>query len=667
MIGFPLRRPLKRLAHTLHRGRRSAAPARRHRCRLVLESLEGRWVPSTVTNLNDAGAGSLRQAILDTPAGGTVDFQPGLSGTITLTSGELLIAKNLTIGGPGADVITVSGNQASRVFDIAASFPVQISGLTITNGSTIAINDNGGGILNAGTLTVQDSTLTGNSAGRGGGGIFNSGSLTVTDSTLSANSAHSLGTGGGGIDTSGTLTIANSVLSGNSETSAGAGGAIYIASGMVTVTSCTVNGNTTLIGPGGGIYSSALGQLSVNGSTFRDNSSGGTGGGAISAYTLTVTDSTLTGNTASSGTGGGIAATTVTVANSTLSGNSATAGGGVAAPNVTLTDSTLSGNSAVGGGGGAIAHGSGTLTVTGSTLSGNSAALGGALINSGMGVLSVTATITDSTLSGNSAGSGGAIYNSFGSGTGSATVTITSCTLSGNSANQGGGIYNAGGPASTTARNTILAGNTAPGSPDISGVLNSQGHNLIGDGTDGSGYDPTDLVGTSTNPIDPRLGPLQDNGGPTFTPALLPGSPAIDAGDNTNAPMWDQRGAPFRRIVNGTIDIGAFEVQARAHGRPTGQPLPNPVPVQLLGTPSGSVLGQAPDLPADPSLLPGAGVPEGPTDLPGSGPSPVPTSDGQAVDAVVLAAADPGQPGDAFGPWWESDLAPLAPSRLGGS
>jgi hypothetical protein len=90
--------------------------------------------------------------------------------------------------------------------------------------------------------------------------------------------------------------------------------------------------------------------------------------------------------------------------------------------------------------------------------------------------------------------------------------------------------------------------------------LNSQGHNLIGDGTGGSGFDPTDLVGTSANPIDPLLGPLQDNGGPTQTMALLVGSPAIGAGDPTNAPPTDQRGAS--RIFNGTIDIGAYEVQA---------------------------------------------------------------------------------------------------------
>src|SRR6516162_4787960 len=106
----------------------------KRRIRLPLEVLEDRWLPSTVMNLNDSGLGSLRQALIDTPSGGTVDFQSGLTGPITLITGELLIDKDLTIAGPGADVITVSGNNASRVFDIAASFTVNISGLTISAG-----------------------------------------------------------------------------------------------------------------------------------------------------------------------------------------------------------------------------------------------------------------------------------------------------------------------------------------------------------------------------------------------------------------------------------------------------------------------------------------------------------------------------------------------------
>src|SRR5262249_56575096 len=85
----------------------------------------------------------------------------------------------------------------------------------------------------------------------------------------------------------------------------------------------------------------------------------------------------------------------------------------------------------------------------------------------------------------------------------------------------------------------------------------SAGRSLFGSGSGGSGYAPRDLLA-----VDPLLGPLQDNGGPTQTMALLPGSPAIDSGDNTDAPEWDQRGPGYPRIVNGTIDRGAFEVQA---------------------------------------------------------------------------------------------------------
>jgi hypothetical protein len=107
-------------------------------------------------------------------------------------------------------------------------------------------------------------------------------------------------------------------------------------------------------------------------------------------------------------------------------------------------------------------------------------------------------------------------------------------------------------------RNSILAGNTAETiAPDLSGNLGSVGHNLIGDQTGGNGFDDTDLLN-----VDPQLGPLQDNGGPTWTHALVKGSAAIDAGDNTDAPEFDQRGPSFLRIVNGIIDIGAYEVQA---------------------------------------------------------------------------------------------------------
>jgi hypothetical protein len=409
-----------------------------------LEGLEGRYAPATVTSLADSGAGSLRQAILDTPAGGTVEFQPGLAGTITLTTGQLTLARNVSILGPGADIITVSGNNASRVFEVTPAATVTITGLTIRNGR--AIGAPGGGIANAGTLTVTASTLSGNSASEAGG-IYNS---------------------------SGTLTVIASTLSGNSAPSGGGGGISNFGSGTVAVTASTLSGNSASSW-GGGIANYSPGTLSVTASTLSGNSAGGIGGGILNAGTLTVTASTLSGNTTS--TGGGI-------------------------------------------------FNDGTLTLTNSTLSGNAVASWG-----------------------------GGIYNAFSA----ALLTVTSSTLSDNSAGDiGGGIFVNPGTLATV-RNAILAGNTAPSSPDVSGLLNSLGYNLIGVGDGGSGYHPTDLVGTAASPLDPLLEPLGDYGGPTQTMRPRPASPAVDAGLHFNTVLTDQRGFP--RHVDAFADIGAVELQ----------------------------------------------------------------------------------------------------------
>jgi predicted outer membrane repeat protein len=602
---------------------------------------------STVTNLTDHDPGSLRDAIATTPPGGTVDFQAGLSGTIPLSTGELMIGKDLTVTGPGASVITVSGSHASRVFNIATTFTVDISGLTIANGSVTGFNTNGGGIQNFGTLTVVSSTLSGNSASNFGGGIWNSGTVTVTNSTLSGNSARNFGGGifnaatatitsstlsgnsafaGGGIFNAATATITSSTLSGNS---AGNGGGIVNA-GTLTVTNSTLSGNSAVFN-GGGIWGGPGGTVNVTNSTLSGNSARNFGGGIFNAATATVTNSTLSGNSASEGGGIYIAEgplmITVTLTSCTLSGNSASFGGGIVnfgtltvtsstlssnsaslegggilnvtlTSTVTLTSSTLSGNSS-GLDGGGILNG-GTLTITSSTVSSNTAVYGGGIYNAFSSALTVTSTtvsgnsarligggiygtgmvtitrstlssntgdlgggiygngvltITSSTVSGNSASSGGGIFNSF-------ALTITSSTVSGNSANVGGGIDGVGGPVIT--KNVILAGNIAALSPDIAGLQFSQGHNLIGDGTGGSGFTDTDLVGTAAFPIDVQLQPLSDYGGPTQTMRPLPGSPVINAGDNTDAPDTDQRGFP--RIVLDFIDIGAVELQPSEFG-----------------------------------------------------------------------------------------------------
>jgi CSLREA domain-containing protein len=211
-------------------------------------------------------------------------------------------------------------------------------------------------------------------------------------------------------------------------------------------------------------------------------------------------------------------------------------------------------------GGGAYNYG-GTLTISNSTFSDNDSFTAGGGVATEQG----TVIVTDSTFSDNSAGGGGGgggIYkHTLG------TLEVINSTFSGNSAVFGGGINSNG---SATLKNTIVAGNSASlRGPDVNGTFTSQGYNLIGDGTDSTGFTQAgDQVGTAARPLDPLLGGLDDNGGPTKTHALLAGSPAIDKGNSDLS--TDQRGKPrqsdFGDIDNATggdgSDIGAFELQA---------------------------------------------------------------------------------------------------------
>ena len=222
----------------------------------------------TVTNLNDSGAGSLRQAVLDANAltgDDTITFQSGLSGTILLTGGELAITGNLTVNGPGANILAISANHTSRI--INTTFPtigtVTLSGLRFKDGNAAS----GGAIYNyLCNLTVTNSTLSGNSAsGGGGGGIYSIlGNLTVTNSTLSGNSASG---GGGGIHSISNLTVTNSTLSGNSATDHGGG--IYNDGGTLIITNSTLSGNSAVLN-GGGIAN--YGALSLGNALVAGNS-----------------------------------------------------------------------------------------------------------------------------------------------------------------------------------------------------------------------------------------------------------------------------------------------------------------------------------------------------------------------------------------------------------
>ncbi|MEW6494201.1 MAG: DUF4347 domain-containing protein [Cyanobacteriota bacterium] len=569
----------------------------------------------TLVDENDGdlspGDVSLREAILFSSAGGTIDFDPCLAGgTITLTQGELVINKDLTINGLGADNLTVSGNNASRVFNIndgddSSLIDVVIEGLTIANGFTISP---GGGIDNQENLTVINSTIRDNKSsfanvdGRGGGISNGFGSdianLTVINSTISGNRADSAG----GIFNDSTLTVINSTISGN-RAEFGIGGGIEMRSGTLTVSGTTIRDNSAAREGGGINIGDSPNTLILSDSTISGNSAGNDGGGIYSigsSNTLEVTNSTISGNLAGNS-GGGIEISeggNLTLTDSTISDNTAKLfGGGILneQSTVTVTNSTISSNQTDeedGSAGGGIYNNRGTVAVTDTTISDNYARLSGGGIFSLLGTL----TVTSSTISGNRAefGSGGGL-NTFGG-----TLTVTNSTISGNTAGtDGGGIEsslsnltvinstitqnmagaspfssfaNGGGISSSsggTIKNTIIAGNSVKTelvevSRDVYGFFNTtdSNSNLIGDGT-GSNFTNGingNIVGTSCNPIDPLLGRLQDNGGPTFTHALLDGSPAINAGNNANIPdgiTTDQHGEP--RIVDDTVDIGAFE------------------------------------------------------------------------------------------------------------
>jgi len=503
----------------------------------------------------------------------TIDF--GVTGTITMSLGVFSVYDSLTIQGPGASDLTIDAASSSQNFYLATpAGDVTISGLTLTNGDS---GDTGGAIHSVSTnltldavtinnsnaqfgaavfaessgdfpgipisLTITDSTITGNDASNNGGGVsavgLYGGTVSVSGSTISSNDAAEIG-GGLYLYGVGAVTIQNTIISGNTASESG-GINVNYTSGDVLIQNTEITGNQASVYDAGVSFFYINGTLTLDTVTLSDNEADfSQGGGNIFGVTggTTITNSVISGNDAFSGVVGGLAwyaASDLTIDTTTISGNTANDDTGAL---------DISGNA-------------GPVTIRRTTISGNSAggAAGGLYIGSGGDPV----TIENSTISGNSAGGdGGGIYAY------EAQIIIRHSTISGNDATVRGGNISLGADdaSSLTLESSIVANGVAPVNPDISedpsGVTITSNFSLIED----LGTSTIDAGANNTTGVDPQLGALQNNGGPTETHMPASTSPVINAGDPAFVPppATDQRG--LARVSNGRIEMGSVEVQA---------------------------------------------------------------------------------------------------------
>ena len=555
---------------------------------LALTVTSSRGATLTVTNTADSGSGSLRGAIAAATNGDVIVFSLPSPSTIALTSGRLLISQSLTISGPGPGGLAISGSGSNGVFEITNG-PVFLTGLEITNGTTGLHADR------MSTVVISNVVVTGNSVN----GIYNdTATVQAVNCSVSNNLSHS--TGGGiyltAIFGTCTLSMTNSTVTGNSATN---GGGIAIEpeiedAYVMNFSNVVVSSNRAFVS-GGGFYSDHGQPLTLANLTLSDNTAGGGGGGIENGHdSLTLSNVTLTGNSSYAGgaifNDGAIDPAFLTVFNSTISNNSAGSGAGIfttgheALASVRIFGSSFTGNTAINNGGAIYNDGTGgegDVSILGSTFSSNVASNGAGVYNySGpfqdYGIAALR--VTNSTFSGNSASTGGAVYNLCSTPTdpfepsgSTAIVQILNSTLSGNSATNGGGgvfttVFNIGTAPVLIGSSILNAGAFGGTISNNAGSISSSGYNLSSDDAGGALTNGTDLINT-----DPKLGPLQNNGGAVFTQALLPGSPAIDQGFNFSGFANDGRGLGFVRTYDypairnalggdGT-DIGAFELQ----------------------------------------------------------------------------------------------------------
>ena len=455
-------------------------------------------------------------------------FIPTFSAGQSLATNSTIIVTSIADSGPGslrqAVADAASGDQITFSSNLNGQAISLLSSLTIDKDLIIS----GPG---ASLLAIQGTEVVGLLAIRGGA-VVSVSDLTIRDGVR-------------GVDNQGgSLTIISCVITGNLAGPPWDGAGIFSKDGSLTLLNSQVAGNGVVYASGGGI-------ANIN-------------------STLTINNSTITNNFAEFGGGAGVVnfSGNAVILNSAISGNTGHGHGIRNDGTMTITNSTVSNNT----GGGGVDNLGGTMIISGSAVSSNTATSsdGGGISNSGM------LTVTNSTVSGNAAiGSGGGIYTT-------ANLHLNNVTLAHNTADsdtdgsgEGGGIFSTG---STFFKNSIVAGNAdhsaATKHPDMScsAPVFSHGYNLISNPA-GCSFNLAagDMVGTPSSPLDAQLGPLSDNGGNTFTHALLPESPAIDTGNPVTPGSGehacvasDQRGIvrPKDGDDDGSprCDIGAFEL-----------------------------------------------------------------------------------------------------------
>ena len=541
---------------------------------------------------------------------------------ILLTLGELEIAEATSVIGLGPERTRIDAQGASRVIDIGNAedtFPATLRGLFITGGVVTVDHGWGGGVRmhGSGKLTIEESVIDGNMvtgsegwgggisglgevelfrvtvsnntvtgfAGRGGG-LNSYRDLVMTESHFINNKTTGYSGRGGGVHAFGNASLNDSSITGNKTTdtsisSGSSGGGMYARFAVVLKNSIVSNNSTAgQHSDGGGIHT--RNRLNAFNSTISGNSTSGVsavGGGILVDQTLRLYDSQIIDNATHGdlSQGGGIVGnrrvllTNTVVAGNTTAGRRSNAGG-ISANDLRLTNSTVRGNSTAGAesrGGGILTE---ELTSNNSTISGNSTAGEGSY---GGGISATNVQMFQSTVSGNSTSG----ENAHGGGVFTRMLALVSSTIVDNAvahdAATAGGVYMQGAH-EPRLNSSIVAGNVAGGTgPDFES--SALAHNtlrvhavrsLIGDNSrtqleeapvGGPDINGSLIGGPIHGAIVPLLGPLADNGGPTWTHLPLPGSPVIDAGDNPVGFTHDQRGEPFSRVFGAGPDMGAVE------------------------------------------------------------------------------------------------------------